>query len=62
VFEHMVKLTEPLCRKMDAALADILIKDPLASKAMWPKTIRNPPRQKPPNLMNIVALRPQIPP
>jgi hypothetical protein len=27
VFERLVELTEPICRKMDAALADILIKD-----------------------------------
>jgi hypothetical protein len=27
VFERLVELTEPICREMDAALADILIKD-----------------------------------
>ena len=45
VFERLVELTEPICREMDAALADMLIKDTTGIVAYVAEN--NPKRLKP---------------
>jgi hypothetical protein len=47
VFERLVELTEPICREMDAALADILIKDTTGIESYVAENNPKFPRNKP---------------
>jgi len=57
VFERLVELTEPICREMDAALADMLIKDTTGIVAY---VAENNPKRLKPNGPDVAASNPQV--
>jgi transposase len=57
VFERLVDLTEPICREMDAALADMLIKDTTGIVAY---VAENNPKRLKPNGPDVAASNPQV--
>lgn len=57
VFERLVDLTEPICREMDAALADILIKDTTGIVAY---VAENNPKRLKPYGPDVAASNPQV--